>query len=357
MGSISVLELPQKEDITFVVCGKILTNGKFRTIDCLASIRKFFPESKIVLSTWLKEPVERLASYCDEVAISNPASCPIKYNSVLDQNRPNTADVQQVTGQAGMALVRTPWAVKTRTDFLFTGDAFFHFYRQWEPILTWYDKQYRIFKRRVLAPWLFTKDPSNTCVAYQLSDFFQFGTTEDLKLLWDGHRELEEVMNYFAEHPNSPYSNPDKYNHLYNVEQCFFMNAVQKRISVRMPEWYCDPKVKEYLPEIECVYASNVLLATLFELQIRTRWEEEEPIFPEGMLISFQTLLQWYLRWCDSPDEVCQSYLKEHPVPLTAKRRLGRKLRMRLREYRRLREIYRFCRKWTYVICDKFRTG
>lgn len=253
-------DLPQKEDLTFVVCGKVQTRGKLQTKNCLASIRKFFPASKIILSTWLGEPIDELEGLYDELVLSNGALCPPKYSSLLDRPRPNTGNLQQVMGHAGLSRVKTRWAVKTRTDFILTGDDFLSFYQRWEPELNIRLSKYCIFQRQVLVPWLFTKNPEYTSVAYQLSDFFQLGLTEDLLLLWDGHQEPDETLNYFTLHPDSPFDNPDRYNHLYNVEQSFFLHVVRPRLTVYLPQWYCDPVVKEHLDEIYRVYAFSSLL-------------------------------------------------------------------------------------------------
>ena len=41
---------------------------------------------------------------------------------------------------------------------------------------------------------LFTENPELKSVSYMLSDFFQFGLTEDLKLFWDGHQETDGMV-------------------------------------------------------------------------------------------------------------------------------------------------------------------
>lgn len=348
-------DVPRKEDLTFVVCGKVLTGGKLRTVDCLASIRRYFPTSTIILSTWQNEPVEDLEGLYDELVLSDATLCPPQYSSLLNRDRPNTGNLQQVSGHAGLSRVKTRWAVKTRTDFILTGDHFLTFYQHWEPILDVRCSDKVIFKRRILAPWLFTKVPEHTRQAYQLSDFFQLGLTEDLLLLWDGHQESEDTMDYFNRHPDSPFDNPEHYNHRYNVEQTFFLNVLRAKLEVYLPRWYCDPKVNEHLEEIHKVYASNVLIGTLFELGLKTRWEWEEPIFEPGTFLSFQILLRWYLEVCDSTNEECRKFLEEHPEPQTKPWTLMRKIRMTLREYQIFWVPYQFIKRniLSRMVCVK----
>lgn len=344
------ISVPQKNEITFIVAGKILQNGKLNTISCLKSIRVFFPESKIILSTWNDEPVEECQPFCDQINTLNFSDFPIKYSSLLNQNRPNTGYIQQVLVHTALEKVTTKWTVKTRTDFVLENDNFFHFYCQWDLYLSCYHADYRIFQRRVLAPWLFTKNPDKTSVAYQLSDFFQFGLTDDLLLLWDGHQDLDEHLNFYTLNPENGYTNPEKYNHLYNVEQAFFMNAIEKSdVSVKFPKWYCDPISLEVLDQIHLVYSSNVLLATLCELGWKTRWEYEEPIFGKGMLISFQMLLSWYLEDLEPNNQRCKDFLLKNPEPCLRKIKISRKIRMLLREITFFRVVFR----WVKVVCRR----
>lgn len=334
-----------KDQMTFVVCGKIVLHGEHNTKRALTSIHDHFPTSYIVLSTWQGEPLDDVAPLCDELVLSDPEAYAVPFDSLLDQTRKNTVNIQQITGTAGMSRVTTPWTAKTRTDFVLTGDGFYRFYVRWESALKTCDERYRVFKRRVLAPWIFTKDPETTAIAYQLSDFFQFGTTEDLRLLWDGHQEPDEVLNFFSENRDTAYTNPKRYNHLFDPEQCFFLHAIKKcGLELPLPRWYCDPDMGNHLPEIKKTYASNVLLATLHELQIDTRWKKEEALYKDGTLISAQRLFSWYLKYVDGENQACREFLALHPTPELERRSLTRKIRMILREIPFLREAYRSMR-------------
>lgn len=334
--------LPVKSQITFIVAGKIIRTGELSTISSLKSIKEHFSDSKIILSTWCHEPYLECAPYCDMINTVDYDDYNIKFSSLLSEYRGNTGHIQQLLVHSALKKVTTLWVVKTRTDFVLKNDVFFHFYCKWDLVMSYYRDEYRIFKRRVLAPWLFTKNPDTTSAAYQLSDFFQFGLKEDIGILWDGHKDSDRMLNYFTENPNTTFSNPENYDHLFNIEQAFFMNALSKQnIVVSLPEWYCDPSVSDYIEEIHLVYSSNIILSTLFELGIKTRWEEEEPIFPEGMFISFQQLITWYLSNLESSNYECAQYLRKNPKPRVAKWTLRRKVRMMLREIKILRLLYR----------------
>jgi len=50
----------QSNEISFVIQGPIVPDGPFSTINVCGSIRKYFPDSEIVLSTWENEIVTKI---------------------------------------------------------------------------------------------------------------------------------------------------------------------------------------------------------------------------------------------------------------------------------------------------------
>lgn len=350
---------PRKEDITFVVCGKIIESGCLSTARCLKSIRRFFPESPIILSTWEQESVNLLKGLYDELVVSKEDKRLLQYPSILDHlKRPNTVNVQQVTGFAGVSRVKTTWCVKTRTDFLLGGDAFYKLYLHWNAALDRYNPEYRVFKQRILAPWLFTENPEKNAIAYMLSDFFQFGLTEDLQMLWDGHLESDETLDFFRSYNIEHFNNPEQYNHRYNVEQCFFMNVLRKSCpSVVLPRWYCDSDMLTHLPEIKTVYASNFLFGTFRELRLWTRWTEDEHAVEQDRFIFLQTLLQWYIEYLDPENVLCQTFLRSNPKPSVGRRSLQSRLRIWVWHVKPLRILYYFVRKKVKQVIFNFLSG
>ena len=94
-----------KDDITFVISGKVGLTGSFSTQRCIESVRRFFPTSQVILSTWAGEPVEKLASLCDEVLLlKEPKEKPCKYYCTEDHpaQRVNSINKQQLSVHAGL---------------------------------------------------------------------------------------------------------------------------------------------------------------------------------------------------------------------------------------------------------------
>lgn len=94
-----------KDDITFVISGKVGLTGSFSTQRCIESVRRFFPTSQVILSTWAGEPVEKLASLCDEVLLlKEPKEKLCKYYCTEDHpaQRVNSINKQQLSVHAGL---------------------------------------------------------------------------------------------------------------------------------------------------------------------------------------------------------------------------------------------------------------
>jgi hypothetical protein len=109
---------PTQNQITFVVQGPVLhpTKGVGGTKGLIESIRRHYPKSKIVLSTWTGESVEGIDA--DKIVFSkDPGSFP----GVLDGKLiPNNINRQIQSTQAGLQVVQTEYSVKLRSDLVMT---------------------------------------------------------------------------------------------------------------------------------------------------------------------------------------------------------------------------------------------
>ena len=164
------------ELITFVVQGPI----RSETPDCLLSIRRHFPEAKIIFSTWAGSDVSNLD--CDEVVFSeDPGSFDIVLDGVVVAKE-NT-NRQLLTTRAGLEKVVTPFCVKLRSDNTIKHRGCVDLYHKAQHFCR--DPSYSITSSRIVVSSVNTIDPTIFLgYVYQLSDWFFFGKTEDLKKYW-----------------------------------------------------------------------------------------------------------------------------------------------------------------------------
>lgn len=172
-------------DITVVVQGPVQTfqdreQEEGITKKCLKSVRQYLPGAHIILSTW---PDQDLAGLdYDELVISPDPGPNIRYFKANGEPQRFNNNRQIVSTKAGLNRVKTPYAVKLRSDNFLTGSMFVEIQGRYPAR----SEKFRFLRERVVVSNVFTrKYAKGFPVAYHLSDFFYFGRTEDLMSLWD----------------------------------------------------------------------------------------------------------------------------------------------------------------------------
>jgi WavE lipopolysaccharide synthesis len=156
-------------NLTFVVQGPIYTEAG-GTAKVLSSIRFWYPQARLVLSTFSSTPKKLLINLdVDDLVLSeDPGDMTPQGAKPLNINR------QIVSTRAGLVRVTTPYAVKTRTDLILTGRQLI--------------ETYAPHKERgpVLVTNFTTRDPDLAVrIPYWICDFLYMGRTEDLRFVFD----------------------------------------------------------------------------------------------------------------------------------------------------------------------------
>jgi hypothetical protein len=228
--------MTHSRDYTFVVQGPVVARPPHTTRDCTRSIRRFFPESRIILSTWEGSNVTGID--CDELLLNvDPgASCD---SSLPDSpyNRPNSINRMIVSTAAGLAASRTPWSVRMRSDFVFTTAALLERDATCRDVFKKRDPRWQVFEEPILCPSLYAVDTFKQPLAYHPSDMLHVGRTTDLQQLWNVPlMTLGELA--FCTHN-------DLDNHEYRLamqfvpEQWVWLNCLSRAgIACHTPGWY-----------------------------------------------------------------------------------------------------------------------
>lgn len=174
-------------EVSFVVQGPI--SDKSAIAEVLTSIRSFFPQSRIILSTWVNSNADGLL-YDEIIYSQDPGASHYYYkdSSVLNNN-----NRQIVSSYAGLSKVITPYAVKTRTDIVFKSSN----------LLVELDQlpdpgKHAVVKKRILAISNLSVNPNiYHPMAYHPSDFFFAGASSDLLSLFSIPLMDEETMDWF----------------------------------------------------------------------------------------------------------------------------------------------------------------
>ncbi|MEI0799713.1 WavE lipopolysaccharide synthesis family protein [Brachyspira intermedia] len=188
------------EDITVIVQGTTLENNdvtpsKDYIIKCIDSIKTHLPKSKIILSTWENEKINKDLEVDDIIFNKDPGFKPRGEEANSKQNNVNRQIVSTING---LKKVDTKYALKFRTDFYFTSSNFINYFNKFQQ----YDNKYKIVKNRILCCMFGTRKPiaKHYSLPFHVADFSTFGLTEDLINLYDIPLVTDEEFDYFKIH-------------------------------------------------------------------------------------------------------------------------------------------------------------
>ena len=173
-------------DITFVLQGPVCgmpgrPHDQNITCDSIASIRKYFPSSRIIVSTWVNQPTAHL-DYDRLVVSEDPGPTVVGYGKTARNPKINNVNRQIVSTLNGLRRVETKYAVKVRSDIVFNSDVFKIFFEKYPAR----DSRYVISKKRIVGSSCYAREYYlGLPIAFHPSDFFFFGLLDDLILLWD----------------------------------------------------------------------------------------------------------------------------------------------------------------------------
>lgn len=171
-------------DITVVVQGPVVASPD-RAMDegitekCLSSIRRHLPGAHLILSTWQGQPIEGL-DYDELLLNEDPGSNITEYAADGKPDASNN-NRQIVSSREGLKRVKTPYAMKLRSDNYLIGDQF----KGLQSSFMERCEADRFFNERVVVNNTFTRAYARSKkVALHMCDFFYFGRTQDVQALW-----------------------------------------------------------------------------------------------------------------------------------------------------------------------------
>jgi hypothetical protein len=285
------------ENITVVVQGPVQTlKGRTQeagiTHKCLSSVRQHLPGAIIILSTWPEQQLSGL-DYDQLVISEDPGSNIRNFHS---DGRPQhyNNNRQIVSTLAGLKQVKTPYAIKLRSDNYLTGNQFVRLQQRYPERCD----SHRLFRERVVVSNVFTrKYAKGFRVAFHLSDFFYFGLTEDLLAIWDLEL-LKDVTTDEAANAKDSSKGP-----LIDCTQMFWLKTLKKFDSSARLNGLLD-NAPEILMKSDLYYANNLVIGAPEDigLGLEKKFSGKARIARlKGRCAQWQ-LFEWedlYKRYCD----------------------------------------------------------
>ena len=217
------------EDITVVVQGTTLENkdinpSKDFIYKCILSIKKWLPKAKIILSTWENEKTNLDLDKLDAQEIIFNKDPGFKPRGEDINGKQNNINRQIVSTLSGLKKIKTKYALKFRTDFIFINNSFLNYF----DLLKKYNSDYKVVNKRILVCMFGSRKPiaKHFNLPFHIADFTTFGLTEDLINLYDIPLVTNEEFDYFL--INREIERGTHAVNRYNAEQSIIVNFLRK---------------------------------------------------------------------------------------------------------------------------------
>jgi hypothetical protein len=210
------------------------------------------PGASAVVSTWDDESIPVEIAHLTVVRSADPGSLPpFKRVTACGENNINR---QIVSSAAGLAQVSTAYALKLRLDCRLRHDGLLRHYAMYG--------HNREGRERIVVSNLFSVDPRMfEQMPFHLSDWFQFGPTAALRMLWSAPWMTPDEAMHYAAHAHALHSTP--FDRLYVTrfapEQHVFRTYAQS-LGYEVPQFINDTR-SEVLAEHDRFVVDEVLLA------------------------------------------------------------------------------------------------
>lgn len=207
------------KDITFVFQGPII-NEDDATKKSFISVRKYFPDSKIILSTWKNSNFDNL-DFDEKIETQDPGAENYLYKN---QKSFNNGNRMILSSYNGLINVKTKFAIKLRTDMYMQSNNLINLFK----ILDKSNSNYS--KKKIIIPSNMAFNPDRSVkLLFHPSDNFFAGLTEDLLDLFNIPLMDNNHMKYFE---NKKSENSLQLIQRYTCEQYLFYSFIKKKVKI-----------------------------------------------------------------------------------------------------------------------------
>lgn len=239
------------KDISVVVQGPI---EELQTRLCLESVRKYLPNSEIILSTWENSSIENL-DY--DVLVLNKDTGNIISDFV--DNVINNTNRQLLNTKNGLEKANREYSLKIRTDCILLNNNFINYFNNFDS----FNEEYKIFQNKVIVSSVYSKEYSlenNLIIPFHVSDFYFFGLTKDIK---DYFMETKLLTNEDISGYNFKYGNLLHYRNYtarYSAEQYYCYSWAKRKFKGIKFDDVSDINYRSYQMSLNIMYNNFIFL-------------------------------------------------------------------------------------------------
>lgn len=292
----------ENKDLTFVIQG----DRRRRICKCVAKIRKYFPNSHIIFSTWAGTDVSDID--CDEAVFSiDPGDSGDVYapDNVENLSHKNNLNRQIVSSYNGLLHVNTKYAIKFRPDFILESDKIWKIYCEFEDLNLDIDLNYKMFDHRIFM--FCPASAQKTNLAYHICDYVQIGYTEDLVELWRIPLITEEDSQYCVIHGIRQTECPRAYK--YACEQQIWLRNIEKsKIKYKKNSLYNDID-EEIIEDSHKIFINNLYCLDYRVCDITSPFDWLRGFF-QCWAYTFTDYYNWYTQYVGYSESLENFYKK-----------------------------------------------
>jgi len=216
------------KEISVIIQGpifNILNSGSEYTLKSILSVRKYLPDSEIILSTW-KQDYDISSYKIDKLVMSDdPGGISMKLNKTLPYN----LNRQILSTKNGLMVATRKYVVKLRSDSVLVNSNFLNYFSRFNIRTT----ENNYFSRRVLTCSISSFNPSKKEKRlFNASDWFFFGYKEDIQKIFDIPFQQKTDLKRKIE--------DNLYDHKENlsVEQYIWTSLIKKSLDIKFDKIY-----------------------------------------------------------------------------------------------------------------------
>ncbi len=258
-------------DLTFVVQGPVSGEGAEGTTGrALASIRSHYPGARIILSTWLG--THAIGLDFDELVFSGD---PGSFMRDKDNRIFHNFNRQKVSTLAGLRAVKTPYAVKVRSDVLMTGSGILSWLNNPARILP-RGNQFVVLRERALVVNVTSVNPRKGLpLPLHPCDWIYCGRTDDLIDIWDVPDFPEPEWTWWFLSRAVPRNFPFRSSLArYHPENYVWSQFISKHLKIDFD--HSSDTTGENVALTEQTFAANLVI--LSRRQLRIKWAKRVPL-------------------------------------------------------------------------------
>jgi len=248
-------------EISFVVQGaldKRKYKNSFVTQEVVNSIRKFYPSSEIILSTWVNQYIE--VENCDKIVLSEDPGGYLSNGVHLNVNR------QIVSSLNGVRESTRVYSAKLRSDLLVVNDGMLR-------CLNYLNNNYRRTSDAVFEGWIACLNLTSINMerhprALAICDWIYAGKTEDIQSLFDIQLYPEEYFEFYKE---KKCIKDDCSRQRYNAEQWILFQSLANK-NDKLKNFFYDGWVdSEYIKFVHsALLANDICIFNKWQLGVKS---------------------------------------------------------------------------------------